>query len=136
MPNTKSIVANFRTLDLGDVPHSRAGKNKQIVSMILRDLEQLKNGVALRVPLAESGKHQGKRPLRVEPRHSKRQTGRCHGHGRELPVRLERKQGRRRQVRLDAAIAHVAHTIFCLPLQDQRCSCLQQNRSGATTICL
>lgn len=49
------IAANFRTLDLGDVPHSRAGKNKKIVSMILRDLDQLKDGAALRVPLADLG---------------------------------------------------------------------------------
>jgi hypothetical protein len=49
------IAANFRTLDLGDVPHSRAGKNKKIVSMILRDLEKLKEGSALRVPLADLG---------------------------------------------------------------------------------
>ena len=33
------IAAHFRTLDLGDVPHSRAGKHKKIVSMILRDLD-------------------------------------------------------------------------------------------------
>lgn len=49
------IAAHFRTLDLGDVPHSRAGKHKKIVSMILRDLGQLKDGAALRVPLAELG---------------------------------------------------------------------------------
>jgi hypothetical protein len=49
------IAANFRTLDLGDVPHSRAGKHKKIVSMILRDLNQLKDGAALRVPLHELG---------------------------------------------------------------------------------
>jgi hypothetical protein len=48
-------VANFRTLDLGDVPRSRNGKHKVIVSMILRDLDQLKAGAALRVPLAELG---------------------------------------------------------------------------------
>jgi len=52
--NTK-IAANFKTLDLGDVPHSRAGKHKKIVSMILRDLDQLKDGAALRVPLADMG---------------------------------------------------------------------------------
>ena len=52
---TNRIAAYFRTLDLGDVPHSRAGKNKKIVSMILRDLDQLKDGAALRVPLAELG---------------------------------------------------------------------------------
>ena len=49
------VAAHFKTLDLGDVPHSRAGKNKKIVSMILRDLTQLKDGAALRVPLADLG---------------------------------------------------------------------------------
>jgi hypothetical protein len=49
------LAAHFRTLDLGDVPHSRSGKNKKIVSMILRDLTQLKDGAALRVPLADLG---------------------------------------------------------------------------------
>ena len=47
------VASHFRTLDLGDVPHSRNGKHKLIVSMILRDLDQLKNGAALRVPWAE-----------------------------------------------------------------------------------
>jgi hypothetical protein len=47
------VAAHFRTLDLGDVPHARNGKHKTIVSMILRDLDQLKDGAALRVPLAE-----------------------------------------------------------------------------------
>jgi hypothetical protein len=49
------IAAHFRTLDLGDVPHSRTGKHKKIVSMILRDLDQLHDGSALRVPLDELG---------------------------------------------------------------------------------
>jgi hypothetical protein len=53
--STNRIAAHFKTLDLGDVPHSRAGKHKKIVSMILRDLDQLKEGAALRVPLAELG---------------------------------------------------------------------------------
>lgn len=53
--NTNKIAAHFKTLDLGDVPHSRAGKHKRIVSMILRDLDQLKEGAALRVPLADLG---------------------------------------------------------------------------------
>ena len=48
-------VAHFRTLDLGDVPHSRNGKHRTIVTMILRDLDQLKDGAALRVPLGELG---------------------------------------------------------------------------------
>ena len=53
--NPKRVAAHFKTLDLGDVPHSRAGKHKIIVSMILRDLDNLKDGAALRVPLAELG---------------------------------------------------------------------------------
>ena len=53
--NPRRIAVNFRTMDLGDVPHSRSGKNKKIVSMILKDLVQLKEGAALRVPLAELG---------------------------------------------------------------------------------
>ena len=52
---TIRAAANFRTLDLGDVPRSRNGKHKAIVSMILRDLDQLKTGSALRVPLADLG---------------------------------------------------------------------------------
>jgi hypothetical protein len=49
------VAARFKTLDLGDVPHSRNGKHRAIVSLILRDLDQLKPGSALRVPLAELG---------------------------------------------------------------------------------
>jgi hypothetical protein len=48
-------VSHFRTLDLGEVPRSRNGKHKAVVSLILRDLDQLKDGAALRVPLAELG---------------------------------------------------------------------------------
>ena len=52
---TSRAVAHFRTLDLGDVPHSRNGKHRAIVTMILRDLDELKDGAALRVPLADLG---------------------------------------------------------------------------------
>jgi hypothetical protein len=44
---------NFRTMALLDVPQGRNGKHKQIVTKILSDLGQLKEGVALKVPLAE-----------------------------------------------------------------------------------
>ena len=53
--NPNRIASHFKTLALGDVPHSRAGKHKTIVNMILRDLDKLKEGAALRVPLAELG---------------------------------------------------------------------------------
>lgn len=48
-------VARFKTLALADVPHSRNGKHRTIVSAILRDLNELKEGAALKVPLAELG---------------------------------------------------------------------------------
>jgi hypothetical protein len=48
-------TAHFKTVAQLDVPHSRNGKHKKIVSIILRDLDQLKEGAAIRVPLAEIG---------------------------------------------------------------------------------
>jgi DNA helicase TIP49 (TBP-interacting protein) len=36
-----------------DVPQGRNGKHKQIVSTILKDLDKLKDGSAIKVPLAE-----------------------------------------------------------------------------------
>lgn len=52
---TNRAATHFKILELTDVPHSRSGKHKIIVTMILRDLDQLKGGAALRVPLAELG---------------------------------------------------------------------------------
>ncbi len=50
---TNAAVSHFRTMDLGAVPRSRNGKHRVIVSLILRDLDHLKEGAALRVPLAD-----------------------------------------------------------------------------------
>ena len=51
-PRSKnSSPMNFKTLALPDVPRGRNGKHKLIVSQILADLEQVDNGVALKVPL-------------------------------------------------------------------------------------
>jgi hypothetical protein len=36
-----------------DVPQGRNGKHKQIVTKILSDLDQVRDGTALKVPLAE-----------------------------------------------------------------------------------
>jgi hypothetical protein len=44
---------NFKTMPQTDVPQSRNGKHKQIVTQILSDLDQLPAGVALKVPLVE-----------------------------------------------------------------------------------
>lgn len=44
---------NFKTLAQIDVPQGRHGKHNAIVTQILSDLDQLDQGMALKVPLAE-----------------------------------------------------------------------------------
>jgi hypothetical protein len=44
---------HFGTMVQLDVPQGRNGKHKPIVTAILKDLDQLKAGTALKVPLAE-----------------------------------------------------------------------------------
>ena len=52
-PQIKKSSMNFSTMQQVDVPQGRNGKHKQIVTKILADLDQLPQGAALRVPLAE-----------------------------------------------------------------------------------
>ena len=51
--STTRPAAHFKTMLQLDVPHSRNGKHKQIITIILRDLDQLKDGAAIKVPLKE-----------------------------------------------------------------------------------
>ncbi len=44
---------NFKTMRQLDVPQGRNGKHKEVVSKILSDLDQVPQGVALKIPLAE-----------------------------------------------------------------------------------
>lgn len=44
---------NFKTMAVPDVPQGRNGKHKQIVSRILSDLDQVAEGRALKIPLAQ-----------------------------------------------------------------------------------
>src|SRR6202795_5337642 len=46
-------LAHFKTVAQLDVPNSRNGKHKKIVTLILRDLDQLKEGAAIKIPLAD-----------------------------------------------------------------------------------
>jgi hypothetical protein len=50
---TKIAPSHFKTMIQADVPQGRNGKHKEIVSTILADLSQLKEGSAIKVPLAE-----------------------------------------------------------------------------------
>jgi hypothetical protein len=49
----KAVPMHFKTMVQSDVPQGREGKHKLIVTTILRDLDRLDNGSALKVPLAE-----------------------------------------------------------------------------------
>ena len=49
----KKAPMNFKSMAQADVPQGRNGKHKEIVTRILSDLDQVKPGVALKVPLAE-----------------------------------------------------------------------------------
>jgi hypothetical protein len=48
----ESISMHFKTMVQSDVPQGREGKHKLVVTTILKDLDRLKEGAALKVPLA------------------------------------------------------------------------------------
>jgi hypothetical protein len=50
---TKITPMHFKTIVQADVPLGRNGKHNLIVSTILQDLSKLKEGAALKVPLAD-----------------------------------------------------------------------------------
>jgi len=52
---TRPAIPHFKTMAMVDVPRSRNGKHKKIVTAILRDLDQLGEGSAFKVPLAQLG---------------------------------------------------------------------------------
>ena len=50
---TKTVPMHFKTMVQSDVPQGRNGKHKEIVTILLKDLDGLKDGSALKVPLTE-----------------------------------------------------------------------------------
>jgi hypothetical protein len=52
---TNRTAPHFKTMELVDVPRSRNGKHKKIIMAILRDLDQLGETAAFKVPLADLG---------------------------------------------------------------------------------
>ena len=51
---------HFKTMVQSDVPQGRNGKHKQIVTAILKDLDILRPGSALKIPLAELAESKAK----------------------------------------------------------------------------
>jgi hypothetical protein len=71
---SQKVPMNFHTMSQEDVPQGRNGKHKQIVVKILSDLDQLKDGVALKVPLSELA--EGKERVRAALNRATRKASR------------------------------------------------------------
>lgn len=52
-PQVDKSRAHFKTMTQASVPQGRKGKHQEIVAIILNDLDKLKGGSAIKVPLAE-----------------------------------------------------------------------------------
>jgi len=76
MGSTRAKIApmHFKTMVQADVPQGRNGKHKAIVTTILKDLDQLKEGAALKVPLA--GLAETKEKVRSALNRATRKAGR------------------------------------------------------------
>ena len=53
MAVARKVPMNFNAMPQADVPQGRNGKHKEIVAKILSDLDQVKEGFALKIPLAQ-----------------------------------------------------------------------------------
>ena len=51
-PRTK-VPGHFKTMLQASVPQGRKGKHQKIVAIILKDLDKLQDGSAIKVPLSE-----------------------------------------------------------------------------------
>ena len=52
-PRPDQAPAHFKTMEQSSVPQGRKGKHQEIVAIILADLDELKDGSAIKVPLGE-----------------------------------------------------------------------------------
>jgi len=60
MGTQRSFLTHFKTMVQADVPQGRNGKHKLIVTTILKDLDNLKPGSALKVPLKDLAESKAK----------------------------------------------------------------------------
>ena len=74
MARRKKNSMNFKSMAQTEVPQGRHGKHKEIVTKILSDLDQVKRGVALKVPLAQLA--EGKENVRSALNRATRKGGR------------------------------------------------------------
>ena len=71
---TKTVPMHFHTMVQADVPQGRNGKHKEIVTTVLKDLDRLKAGSAIKVPLADLA--QSKEKVRSALNRATRKQGR------------------------------------------------------------
>ncbi|HEY1470979.1 MAG TPA: hypothetical protein VGF61_18210 [Candidatus Acidoferrum sp.] len=71
---SKKSPMHFKTMVQADVPQGRNGKHKAIVTAIVRDLDNLQDGAAIKVPLA--GLAQSKEKVRSALNRATRKAGR------------------------------------------------------------
>jgi hypothetical protein len=74
MSASKRVPMNFETMMQTQVPQGRNGKHKQIVTKILDDLDQVRPGIALKVPLADLA--ESKEKVRSALNRATRKSGR------------------------------------------------------------
>jgi len=68
------VPMNFNAMLQADVPQGRNGKHKEIVTKILSDLDQAKQGFALKVPLDQLA--ESKEKVRSALNRASRKSGR------------------------------------------------------------
>ena len=70
----RALPMHFKTMVQADVPQGRNGRHKEIVSVILNDLDRMNDGSALKVPLADLA--DGKEKVRSALNRATRKAGR------------------------------------------------------------
>jgi hypothetical protein len=71
---TKTLPMHFKTMMRTDLPQGRNGKHKLIITTILKDLDSLEPGSAIKVPLSELA--DSKANIRSALNRATRKTGR------------------------------------------------------------
>ena len=89
-PRSNVAPSHYKTMDQVDVPQGRHGKHKEVVTAILKDLDTLKDGSAIKVPLADLA--ESKEKVRSALNRATRKAGRnvATASDDELSVCLER----------------------------------------------
>ncbi|HEX5410763.1 MAG TPA: hypothetical protein VFZ27_02780 [Terriglobia bacterium] len=73
-PRSSQVPSHYKTMDQADVPQGRHGKHKEVVTAILKDLDNLKDGSAIKIPLA--GLAESKEKVRSALNRATRKAGR------------------------------------------------------------